>query len=70
MSELRCSFCDKRVGEVEHFIISHSGTVRICDLCVATCVEILQSRPNGSPSESIMPPLRTLFARVFGKSKT
>jgi ClpX C4-type zinc finger len=46
-SDVACTFCMKPTADVT-WMISGPG-VFICDLCVALCVQILESKPQGMP---------------------
>ena len=50
-----CSFCGKKENEVKRMLSSPNG-VCICDACVATCQDILDSEGFGETKESVRLP--------------
>ncbi len=40
----RCDFCGRDSHEAEYLIVSPAGNADICEVCVATCSEIIAEK--------------------------
>ena len=52
--EVTCSFCETKAAQVEGMIVG-PGDTNICDKCVALCQQIIQTRNQTNPPESLRP---------------